>query len=53
MTLKRKTLAAKQFVRSKEYMMLVLMGHNNKSMQGIYFAIKVSEDTCKFYFLDS
>lgn len=29
------------------------MGHNNKSMQAIYFAIKVSEDICKFYFLGS
>ena len=31
-------------------MVLVLMDHNNKSMQGIYFAIKVSEDTCKLFF---
>ena len=53
MALKSKTLAAKQFIRRKKYMMLVLMVHNNKSMQGIYFAIKVSEDPCKFYFLGS
>lgn len=31
-------------------MALLLMDHKNKSMQGIYFVIKVSEDTCKLFF---
>lgn len=33
--------------------MLVLTDHSNRSMQGIYFAIKVSENTCKLCSLSS